>query len=114
MAIAVIFYSYRLGSQALGPSEAYSAFAAEQVNVSAVAQNAMQFDPGKPVLYHLLLHWFCWPFGMSEAALRAFSLIFGLASVILVLFYGEELFGTQIGLAAAVLWMLNPLALLFA
>jgi hypothetical protein len=107
-------YSYHLGKSALGPSEAYSALAAAQATVGAVARNAMQFDPGKPVLYHLLLHWFCGWFGLSEAALRAFSVIFGVASVLLVFAYGRELWGSQIGLAAAAIWALNPLALVLA
>jgi 4-amino-4-deoxy-L-arabinose transferase-like glycosyltransferase len=107
-------YSFQLGYDALGASEAYSALAAAQPTFSAVAHNAMQLDPGKPVLYHLLLHWFGQWFGTSEAALRAFSLIFGLASVVLVFAYGRELFGTQVGLAAAAMWAFSPLALVLA
>ena len=74
----------------------------------------MQFDPGKPVLYHLLLHWFCGWFGISETALRGFSLIFGLVSLGLVFAYARELFGPQVALAAAAMWAFNPLALIFA
>jgi len=114
LAVATLAYSYRLGYKALGPSEAYSALAASQPTVSAVAHNALELDPGKPVLYHLLLHWFCIWFGSSETALRAFSLIFGLAGVAMVFAYGRELFGPQVGLAAAASWAFNPLALLFA
>jgi len=111
---AATLYSYHLGYKALGPSEAYSALAAAQPTVRAVAHNAMQFDPGKPVLYHLLLHWFCGWFGTSETALRAFSLIFGLASVALVFAYCRELFGPQVAVAAAAMWAFNPLALILA
>jgi len=114
VAAATVAYSYHLGDHALGPSEAYSALAAAQPTVRGVAENAMQFDPGKPVLYHLLLHWFCESFGASEAALGAFSLIFGLGSVALVFAYGVELFGPQVGLAAAAIWAFNPLAVLCA
>jgi uncharacterized membrane protein len=114
MVVALIAYSYHLGYQALGPSEAYSALAAAQPTVSAVARSAMQFDPGKPVLYHLLLHWFCGWFGTSETALRGFSLIFGVATVALVFAFGCELFGPQVGLAAAAIWAFNPLALVIA
>lgn len=111
---AAILYSYHLGYKALGASEAYSAFAAAQPTVRAVAHNAMQFDPGKPVLYHLLLHWFCGWFGISETALRGFSLIFGLVSLGLVFAYARELFGPQVALAAAAMWAFNPLALILA
>lgn len=112
--VALLAYSYHLGYQALGPSEAYSALAAAQPTAGAVAHNAMEFDPGKPVLYHLLLHWYCRWFGTSETALRAFSLTFGMATVALVFAYGRELFGPQVGLAAAAIWAFNPLALLIA
>ena len=114
LAAAAGAYSYHLGYQALGASEAYSALAAAQPTVRAVAQNAMQLDPGKPVLYHLLLHWFCGWFGTSEAALRAFSLIFGVAGVVLVFAYGRELFGARVGWAAAAMWSFSPLALILA
>jgi len=44
--VSAIVYSYHLGGKALGPSEAYSALAATQPTVSAVAHNALEFDPG--------------------------------------------------------------------
>ncbi len=112
--VATFVYGYHLGRQALGPSEAYSALAAGQKSILGVARTALEFDPGKPVLYHLLLHWFCRLFGTSELALRAFSLIFGLISLFLVFAYGRELFGYQVGFAAAATWAFNPLALLLA
>jgi hypothetical protein len=114
MLAAAAAYSFHLGYSALGPSEAYSALAAAQPTVAAVAHNALAFDPGKPVLYHLLLHWSCRWFGSSETVLRGFSLVFGLATVALVFAYGRELFGPQIGLAAAAIWAFNPLAMVFA
>jgi len=106
--------SYHLGYKALGASEAYSALAAAQPTVRGVAQTAMTFDPGKPVLYHLLLHWFCVWFGASELALRSFSIVFAPASIVMVFGYGTELFGSEVGWAAAAMWMVNPLSVLFA
>jgi uncharacterized protein YbjQ (UPF0145 family) len=114
MVAAAEAYSYRLGYHAIGPSEAYSVLAAEQPSITGVAYNAMHFDPGKPVLYHLLLHWFCAWFGTSEAAVRTLSVTFGVASVVLVFALGEDLVGTQVGLAAAAMWTFSPLAVLFA
>jgi hypothetical protein len=111
---ATVVYSYRLGYQALGPSEAYSALAAAQPTIEMVARNAIQYDPGKTFLYHVLLHWFCELFGSNETALRSFSLIFGLATLGLVFLYGNELFGFEIGFAAAALWAFNPVAMVDA
>ncbi len=111
---AAALYSVALGRASLGPSEAYSALAASQPAIGAVASNVLSFDPGKPILYHLLLHWFCQLFGYSETSLRALSVFFGLASVALIFAYGAELFDFDIGLGAAALWAFNPLAIVFA
>jgi 4-amino-4-deoxy-L-arabinose transferase-like glycosyltransferase len=114
LAAAAAVYSYRLGHEPLGASEAYSALAASQPTVAQVAHSALSLDPGKPVLYHLLLHWFCGWFGMSETSLRALSVCFGIASVWLVFALARELFGFEVGIAAAILWAFNPLAVIFA
>ena len=111
---ALILYGYDIGFKALGPSEAYSALAAGQPTLGAVAHTAMESDPGKPVLYHLLLHWFCEWFGGSETTLRSFSLIFGVASVALVFAYGDDLFNHRVGMVAAAIWALSPLAIVCA
>ncbi|HEV3109531.1 MAG TPA: hypothetical protein VGY99_03475 [Candidatus Binataceae bacterium] len=80
---AAVVYCFGLG-RTLGASEAYSALAASQPTIQMVAQNAMSLDPGKPVLYHLVLHYFSACFGAGEASLRAMSIIFGLITVALV------------------------------
>jgi uncharacterized membrane protein len=114
LAAAAIVYGYRLGHAPLGASEAYSALAAAQPSITGVARCALSLDPGKLVLYHLLLHWFCRLFGVGEARLRAFSVIWGIASVGLAFALTRELFGFEVGLAAAILWAFNPLAVVFA
>lgn len=107
-------YSYGLDRQPLGASEAYSALAAGQASAARVAHSALTLDPGKPVLYHLILHWFCGWFGLGEAALRAPSVFFGVLSVYLVFALGEDMFGFEVGLTAAVLWAFNPVAAVLA
>lgn len=114
LAGAGLAYGYHLGREPLAASEAYSALAAAQPTITQVAHSALTLDPCKPVLYHLMLHWFCRWAGLSEAGLRALSVIFGLASVYLVLALGEDLFGFEVGWCAAVLWAFNPLAVVFA
>jgi uncharacterized membrane protein len=111
---AATVYAYRLGQAPLAASEAYSALAAAQPSGRMVAQAALSLDPGKPVFYHLLLYWFCQWAGLGEAALRSLSLIFGVASVWLVFGLGQELFGYEVGICAAVLWGFNPLAAVLA
>src|SRR5260370_31090637 len=114
MVAATIAYSYRLGHEPLGASEAYIALAASQPSVARVAQSALSLDPGKPVFYHLMLHWLCGWFGTGESSLRALSVCFGVAGVWLVFALAEELFGYEVGLAAAILWAFNPLAVILA
>jgi len=114
LAAAAAVYSFRLGHEPLGASEAYSALAAAQPSIAAVARSALSLDPGKPLLYHLLLHWFCRWFGTSETSLRAFSVVWGVAGVGLMFALARELFGFEVGLAAAILWAFNPVAVLFA
>jgi len=107
-------YFFHLGHASFGASEAYSALAALQPTATLVAAKALSLDPGKPVLYHLLLHWFASWFGAGEMSLRAFSVIFGLASVVLVYALALELFGPEVALAAMALWAFSPTAVLFA
>lgn len=111
---STLVYGYGLGRQPLGASEAYSALAAAQPSIREVARNALSFDPGKPVIYHLLLHWLCSYVGLGEGGLRALSLFFGVSSVWLVYALADEMFGFGVGLSAAVLWAFNPLAVVFA
>ncbi len=114
MAAAGALYVYRLGGAPLAASEAYSALSAAQPSVALVAHSALISDPGKPLLYHLLLHWFCRWLGSGEGGLRALSVLCGLVSVYLVFGLGKEFFGFKVGLAAAVLWGLSPLAVVLA
>lgn len=110
---ATALYSFNI-RRTLGASEAYSALAAFQPTVQQVTDTALTLDPGKPVLYHLSLHWFSRVFGNSEASLRSMSVLFALASLSLVFLVADELFGPAAAMAAALIWAFNPLAILFA
>lgn len=114
IAASGLIYTYRLARAPLAASEAYSALIAAQPSVALVVRSALSFDPGKPVLYHLLLHWFCRGSGLGEAGVRALSVMCALASVSLVFALGEDLFGFEVGFAAALLWGASPLAVVLA
>ncbi len=111
---AALLYFYDLGGKSLGASEAYSALAAGQPDAGAVIRTALRFDPGKPPLYHLLLHWFCAPFGRSGFSLRSFSAIWGIADLLMLFVLGGELFGAETALVAALMWAFNPFAVALA
>ncbi len=113
LGLAAGAYAYSM-DRSLVANETYSALAAFQPSIGLVAQNALRFDPGKPVLYHILLHWFCGIFGHSEASIRAMSMFFGVATLALLFALGQDLFGFGIGIVAALLWAFNPEALVTA
>jgi 4-amino-4-deoxy-L-arabinose transferase-like glycosyltransferase len=107
-------YSFRLGADALGASEAYSAWAATKPTVGAIFRIPVLHDPGKQVFYYVVLHFFTRVFGSSEIALRSVSVAFAVASVVLVFALGRELFDEETAFAASLMWAFNPLAVVFA
>ena len=112
MVAAGILYSLHLG-RSFGASETYSALAASQSKYAAVIRMAERFDPGKPPLYQIVLHAFARIFGDREIALRSLSVLFSMVNVGLVLVLGTEMSAWPVGIVAAVMWALNPLAIIF-
>jgi Dolichyl-phosphate-mannose-protein mannosyltransferase len=109
---AGLIYSLHL-KRTLGASEAYTALTAGQASLGAVIRSALRFDPGKPPLYPVIVHGFIAVLGNGEVALRLPSVIFAMISVGLLLVLGAELFEGQVGFAAALLWALTPLAVIY-
>src|SRR5882757_1347681 len=102
--VAAALYSFHLGKDSLGASEAYSAWAASKPSVAAIVRTPVMDDPGKQVFYYVVLHYFARIFGLSEIALRTMSVAFALASVALIFAVGREMFDSQTGVAAAAIW----------
>ncbi|MGC1417830.1 MAG: glycosyltransferase family 39 protein [Candidatus Acidiferrum sp.] len=107
-------YSYHLGTDALGASEAYSAWASAKPGISAIVRTPVLHDPGKQVFYYVVLHYYTRIFGPSEISLRSMSVIFSLTTLVLVFALGCEMFDDNTALAAAAIWAFNPLAVVFA
>ncbi|MGI8758243.1 MAG: glycosyltransferase family 39 protein [Acidimicrobiales bacterium] len=63
---------------------------------------------GSPPLYYLVLHGWMEAFGRSEEAVRALSLLFGLACIPVFFWAARSLFGRRAGWIAAVLAASNP------
>lgn len=114
IAIAAVFFSFNLGRDPLGASEAYSAFAAAQPSVAAIVRIPILDDPGKQLLYYIVLHFWAGIFGTSEAALRAPSVIFGLIALVMLLELGRDLFDDTTAAAALAMWAFTPIMMLFA
>ncbi len=111
---AGFIYSYHLGTDALGASEAYSALAAAKPGIGAIVRTPVLHDPGKQVFYYAVLHYYTRIFGLSEISLRSTSVIFSLMTLALVFALGVEMFDDNTALAAAAIWAFNPLAVAFA
>ena len=115
LVVAASMYFFQLGRAGFDDAEAYSAYIASRETLRAVFEASLQLDPGKGGgLYVAALHWYSAICGTGEVALRAFSAAFALASVILVFALGDELFGPETALIAAVLWAFNPVLLIVA
>ncbi|MHB8383112.1 MAG: glycosyltransferase family 39 protein [Candidatus Binataceae bacterium] len=113
-AAAAIFYSFHLGRDPLGASEAYSAYAAARPSVGAIVRIPIANDPGKQLLYYIALHYWTMLFGARETALRAMSVVFGLGALAMIFALGRDLFDDAAGAGAAAMWAFNPLAAIFA
>jgi len=111
---AGLIYSVHLGADALGASEAYSAWAAAKPGVCAIVRTPVLHDPGKQLLYYVVLHYYTRIFGLSEISLRSMSVIFSLTTLALVFALGCEMLDEHAALAAAAMWAFNPLAVVFA
>ncbi len=112
--VAALVYSFQLGADALGSSEAYSAWAAAKAGIGAIVRTPILHDPGKQVFYYIVLHYYTRIFGLSEISLRSMSVIFSLVTLVLVFALGREMFDESTALAAAAMWAFNPLAVVFA
>ena len=111
---AAIAYSFQLGTDALGASEAYSAWAAAKPSVGEIVRMPVLHDPGKQVFYYSVLHYYTRIFGLTEISLRSMSVIFSLITLGLVFALGREMFDEGTALAASAMWAFNPYAVVFA
>src|SRR6266481_694782 len=107
-------YSFHLGTDALGASEAFSAWSAAKPGIGAIARTPILHEPGRFLFYYAALHYYTQIFGLSEISLRSMSVVLSLATLVLVFELGCEMFDDNTALAAAAMWAFNPLAVAFA
>lgn len=109
--VAIGLRVYRLDAQSFWNDEGNSARIAER-SVPLILEGAAG-DIHPPGYYLLLAGWRA-IFGQSEAALRALSVVFGVATVVLSYWIGGRLFGWWEGLLAAFLVAINPFQVYYA
>lgn len=102
---------FRLDGQSLWYDEGVSAFMTTRGPVEIARAAAADIHP--PLYYWLLAAWTV-PFGNGEVALRALSVVFGTVSVWVVWRLGRALHGEAVGLVAAALLAVSPLAVQYS
>ncbi|MCX8067114.1 MAG: glycosyltransferase family 39 protein [Anaerolineae bacterium] len=102
---------YRLDAQSFWNDEGNAVRAAERpIPLVIAAARGDIHPPG----YYLLLHFWRIPTGDSEFAVRALSVYIGLLAVALTGRLGRRMFGAEVGLVAALLAALSPLAVYYS
>ena len=98
---------YRLDGQSLWYDEGVSAFMTTRDPAEIARAAAADIHP--PLYYWLLAAWAV-PFGRGELALRGFSVVCGVLGVWVTWRLGRTHYGEAVGLVAAALLALSPLA----
>ncbi len=111
---AAVLYFAGISRPALGASEAWSVVAANASDAAGTVRAVLQYDPGKPPLYHLTLHFVCALLGDGEATVRGVSAIFGLCAIAIVYLLGARMWDASEGSLAALLLAICPIAFLLA
>jgi uncharacterized membrane protein len=75
---------------------------------------AISHTEDTPPFYFLVLRLWIKTFGDATGTLRLLSVIFGLATILMVFFFGRALFNRQTGLVAAALLSLSPIHIQFS
>ena len=102
------------GHHTFATDETYSIWGASKPSIGAIIAVPVLYDPGKQLFYYLVLHYFARPWGYSETAVRALSLLFALCALGLIYALGRDLIDAETGVAALAFWAFNPLAVFFA
>jgi len=99
--------TYGLNRESLEDNEIYT------INIATLPASGiislMDKQDIHPPLYELLLHYWISIFGTGKTATRYLSVLFGVASIILVFLLAKSLFNDEIGLISALLFAVSPI-----
>ena len=109
--LALSLRAYRLDAQSFWNDEGNAARLAERTVPLILAGAGGDIHPPG---YYLLLHYWQAAVGLSEFALRYLSVITGVLTVALTYALGKRLFGPPVGLLAALLGAVSPLAVYYS
>jgi len=103
--LATALRFYRLDGQSLWADEGNSVALAGRSPADITYGAAYDIHPP---LYYYLLHFWVWPFGTSEFAVRSLSAVIGILLACLTFLLGRYLFDSWVGLVAAFLSAISP------
>jgi mannosyltransferase len=112
MPLAILLTFLFLGQKSLWWDEAFTVQVA-RMDWGNMWHILSQYEANQG-LYYILLHLWMNLVGQSEFALRSISVIFALVTVVLVYIIGNKLFGSRVGIIAALLITINSLFIAFA
>jgi len=104
--VAAAFRLYHLDTFSIWRDEAQTIFLARHAFPSGILQALLKADVSPP-LYYFILHFWDQAF-QSDAWLRLLSVLFGLATIPLLYWVGEQLFNREVALLAALAGALSP------
>ena len=102
-----------LGAQELSGDEAFSVLFSED-SPGEIAEETLGAGEPHPPLYWIVLHGWMAIAGHSEFSARFLSALASILSVALIFALGRRLFGSSVGLAAAVFVVVNPFQIWYA
>jgi hypothetical protein len=108
IAIAVGLRGFQLGRLSFWYDEVVTMRLAEAGDPGALLSRLMEIDATRAPLHPLLLAAWIRIMGHSEAAARGFSVVCGIATIVLVFDLGRTMFGSGTGLWAAWLAAISP------
>lgn len=90
------------------------AITVEQANLTFAEVYLAQIGNVHPPLFHLLMHSWMSVFGLSEVAVRSFSLAVGAATIPVAYWAGRSFYDRRTGLVAALLVTFSPFAIWYS
>ncbi|GIV83227.1 MAG: hypothetical protein KatS3mg052_0234 [Candidatus Roseilinea sp.] len=109
--LAIVLRVHKIGAQSLWYDEGNSARIAER-SLALIVEGAA--GDIHPPLYYIALKYWRAVFGESEAALRSFSAVCSVLTVLFAYLIGRDAFGRHVGLVAAFLLAVMPFAIYYA
>lgn len=108
-ALGALLRFYGIDAQSLWFDELLS------LTISRLPLQEVIYSPASidPPLYYVLLHFWLY-FGRADGIVRALSVLPAIATIPVIFYLGKKLFDAQVGVVAALLFVLSPFQLVYA